>query len=393
MKTVRYGIIGLGNMGSGHIANFFKEGNIPNARVTAVADRKPEKVARICEKYPDAGFDCYLEGADLIDKADVDAVIVAVPHYQHPELCIRALKRGLNVICEKPAGVYTKQVKEMMAVARESKGLFTMMFNQRTNCIYRKMREMIEDGKIGAIKRVNWIITNWYRSQSYYDSGDWRATWAGEGGGVLFNQCPHQLDLLQWVTGMMPSKIHSFCHFGKWHKIEVEDDVTAYMEFPNGATGVFVTSTADAPGTNRFEVLGTGGKLVAENDKLTYWQNEIDERKFNEEYKGGFGEPKYTVTTVETDGKNPQHSGILRNFTNAILGTEQLFVDGTEGIRGVEIMDAMLLSTWLKKDVTLPIDDDLYLKLLEEHIASSVKKQGTVETVLDTSGTYGSEKK
>ncbi len=393
MKTVKYGIIGLGNMGSGHIASFFKEGNVPNAQVVAIADRKPDKVQRICDKYPDAKFDCYAEGTDLIDNADVDAVVVAVPHYQHPELCIRALKRGLNVICEKPAGVYTKQVKEMMAVAKESKSLFTMMFNQRTNCVYRKMREMIANGEIGTVKRVNWIITNWYRSQSYYDSGDWRATWAGEGGGVLFNQCPHQLDLLQWVTGMMPSKIHSFCHFGKWHKIEVEDDVTAYLEFPNGATGVFVTSTADAPGTNRFEVLGTDGKLVVENDKLTWWKNEVDERVFNEEYKGGFGEPKYTVSEVETDGKNPQHSGILRNFTNAILGTEPLFVDGTEGINGVEIMDAMLLSTWLGKAVDLPIDDDLYLKLLNEHIAASVKKEGVTETVLDTSGTYGSVKK
>ena len=393
MKTVKYGIIGLGNMGSGHIASFFKEGNVPNAEVVAIADRKPEKVQRICDKYPQAKFDCYAEGADLIDKADVDAVIVAVPHYQHPELSIRALKRGLNVICEKPAGVYTKQVKEMMAVAAESKSLFTMMFNQRTNCVYRKMREMIANGEIGTVKRVNWIITNWYRSQSYYDSGDWRATWAGEGGGVLFNQCPHQLDLLQWVTGMMPNKIHSFCHFGKWHKIEVEDDVTAYLEFPNGATGVFVTSTADAPGTNRFEVLGTGGKLVVENDKLTYWKNEVDERVFNQEYKGGFGEPKYTVSEVETDGKNPQHSGILRNFTNAILGVEPLFVDGKEGINGVEIMDAMLLSTWLGKTVDLPIDDELYLKLLNEHIAASVKKQDVCETVLDTSGTYGSEKK
>lgn len=393
MKTVKYGIIGLGNMGSGHIASFFKEGNVPNAQVVAIADRKPDKVQRICDKYPDTKFDCYAEGTDLIDNADVDAVVVAVPHYQHPELCIRALKRGLNVICEKPAGVYTKQVKEMMVVAKESKSLFTMMFNQRTNCVYRKMREMIAGGEIGTVKRVNWIITNWYRSQSYYDSGDWRATWAGEGGGVLFNQCPHQLDLLQWVTGMMPSKIHSFCHFGKWHKIEVEDDVTAYLEFPNGATGVFVTSTADAPGTNRFEVLGTGGKLVVENDKLTYWKNEVDERVFNDEYKGGFGEPKYTVSEVETDGKNPQHSGILRNFTNAILGTEPLFVDGTEGINGVEIMDAMLLSTWLGKAVDLPIDDDLYLKLLNEHIAASVKKEGVTETVLDTSGTYGSVKK
>lgn len=383
MKTVRYGMIGLGNIGTTHIKNFFKENNIPNAEVTAIADLKPEKIRRICDTYPQVRFETYPSGEELIDKADVDAVIVGVPHYQHPALCIRALDRGLNVICEKPAGVYTLQVMEMIEAAKRSTGLFTMMFNQRTNCLYRKMRELIVQGEIGTVKRVNWLITDWYRSQSYYDSGDWRATWAGEGGGVLINQCPHQLDLLQWVTGMMPSRIRAFCHFGKWHDIEVEDDVTAYLEYENGATGVFVTSTADAPGTNRFEVLGTGGKLVAENEKLVLYRNKVDERKFNAEYTGGFGQPEYTVTEAETDGINLQHTGIIRNFTNAILGTEPLFVDGKEGIRGVEIMDAMLLSSWLGRSVDLPIDGELYLKELKKRIAASKAKSNIRELVSD----------
>lgn len=388
METVRYGIIGLGNIGTTHINNLMKENNVPGAVVAAIADRKPAKIEAIRAKYPDLEVEVFSEGADLIDKAQVDAVIVATPHYQHPELSIRALKRGIHVICEKPAGVYTKQVKEMIAVAEESKALFTMMFNQRTNCLYRKMREMIRNGDIGTIKRVNWLITDWYRSQNYYDSGDWRATWAGEGGGVLFNQCPHQLDLLSWVTGMMPTRIHAFAHFGKWHDIEVEDDVTAYLEYENGATGVFITSTADAPGTNRFEVLGTGGKLVAENDKLVYYKNEIDERQFNREWKGGFGSPKFEVIEVELDGENPQHSGICRNFTNAILGKEPLFVDGKEGINGVVLMDAMLLSAWKGQAIDLPFDDDEYLALLNERIAGSRKKENVVETVLDTDDTY-----
>lgn len=388
METVRYGIIGLGNIGTTHINNLMKENNVPGAVVAAIADRKPAKIEAIRAKYPDLEVEVFSEGADLIDKAQVDAVIVATPHYQHPELSIRALKRGIHVICEKPAGVYTKQVKEMIAVAEESKALFTMMFNQRTNCLYRKMREMILNGDIGTIKRVNWLITDWYRSQNYYDSGDWRATWAGEGGGVLFNQCPHQLDLLSWVTGMMPTRIHAFAHFGKWHDIEVEDDVTAYLEYENGATGVFITSTADAPGTNRFEVLGTGGKLVAENDKLVYYKNEIDERQFNREWKGGFGSPKFEVIEVELDGENPQHSGICRNFTNAILGKEPLFVDGKEGINGVVLMDAMLLSAWKGQAIDLPFDDDEYLALLNERIAGSRKKENVVETVLDTDDTY-----
>lgn len=390
METVRYGIIGVGNIGSTHIANIMAEGNVPNAQIVAIADLKPEKIKLIQEKYPQTEFAVYASGEELIDNGDVDAVIVCVPHYQHPELCIRALNKGLHVICEKPAGVYTKQVKEMVEVAKTAKGLFTMMFNQRTNCLYRKMRELIADGEIGTIRRINWIITDWYRSQCYYDSGDWRATWAGEGGGVLFNQCPHQLDLLQWITGMMPSKVHAFCHYGKWHDIEVEDDVTAYLEYENGATGVFVTSTADAPGTNRFEVQGTGGKLVAENGQLLFIKNEIDEREFNRTSTTSFGRPAQKTVPVETDGSNLQHTGICRNFTNAILGKEPLMVDGKEGINGVILMDAMMLSGWLGKTVELPFDDDLYLEILQEKIKNSKVKKTGVDIVSNTEGTYNS---
>ena len=199
MKIVKYGIIGVGNMGSGHLQSL-QSGKVPNAVVSAIADTNENKLKIQKEKYPDSNFECYASGMELIEKGDVDAVIIATPHYQHPELSIQALRKGIHVVCEKPAGVYTKQVKEMNKVAEESKALFTMMFNQRTNSLYRKMRELIHSGAIGTIKRINWLITDWYRSQSYYDSGDWRATWDGEGGGVLFNQCPHQLDLMSWVT-------------------------------------------------------------------------------------------------------------------------------------------------------------------------------------------------
>lgn len=388
-KMVKYGIIGVGNMGSGHMENFQK-GLIPDAQVVAIADHDPAKLARMQTLYPDAGFKTYAEGHDLIAAGGVDAVIVAIPHYFHPEMAIDAMRHGINVICEKPAGVYTKQVKEMNRVADETGVLFTMMFNQRTNCLYRKMREMVQAGAVGEIHRVNWIITDWYRSQSYYDSGSWRATWRGEGGGVLLNQCPHQLDLLQWVVGMMPSKMHTFAHFGKWHDIEVEDDVTSYFEYENGATGVFVTTTGDTPGTNRFEIQGTGGKLVCEKGKLFYYQNEIDEREFNRTWKGGFGNPKCTCTEVETDGQNLQHVGIVRNFTNTILGKEELFVDGREGLKGVMIMDSMLLSAFLGKTVDLPFDDDLYYEELQKRVATGRVKEGA-GVVLDTSGTYGNK--
>ncbi len=397
MEKVRFGIIGVGNMGTTH-AKSFLNGKIENAVLTAVCDLKKAKTDAILALDIEGAKDvvAFDDAEKMLASGLCDAVLVAVPHYDHPKFSIAAMKAGLHVICEKPAGVYTKQVKEMNAVANETDKLFTMMFNQRTNCVYRKMREIVQSGDLGEIRRINWIITTWYRSQSYYDSGDWRATWRGEGGGVLFNQCPHQLDLLQWITGMLPTKVHSFCHFGKWHDIEVEDDVTAYMEYENGATGVFITSTADTPGTNRFEILGEKGKLVCEEivgedgkkkDQLTFYRLETPERTFNATYKGGFGEPKNEKIIVETDGQNLQHVGILNNFANAILGLEPLFVDGREGIRGVELMNSMLLSTWVGKTVSLPVDEDLYLSELQKRIATGRQKEA-VDVVLDTEGTY-----
>lgn len=392
MEKVRFGVVGIGNMGSSH-CKWLDGGMVTNAVLSAACDINPVKIENIKKqlKHPES-VRFYDDAETMFKSGDVDAVIIAVPHYDHPRLSIAALDAGLNVVCEKPAGVYTKQVKEMNARAAKSDKIFALMFNQRTNLLFKKMRDMVAEGAVGNIKRTNWIITNWYRSQSYYDSGSWRATWAGEGGGVLFNQAPHNIDLFQWITGMMPVSVRSFCYFGKWHDIEVEDDVTAYFEYANGATGVFVTSTADTPGTNRFEIMGDGGKLVYDDGKLTYYKLKQNEREFNATYTGGFGEPGYDseVITVEDDSR-PQHVRVLNNVANAILGLEPLYIDGKEGIRGVELADAMLLSTWLDKKVDFPIDDDLYYEELSKRIATSRLKK-TEEKVLDTAGTYGNKK-
>ncbi len=391
MQKVRFGIVGIGNMGTAHCKNLL-EGKITNGILTAICEPKKVKADAILSLNGAENVTAFAEYSAMLHSGLCDAVIVAVPPYDHQALVCQALEAGLHVICEKPAGVYTKQVKEMNAAAEKSDKLFGMMFNQRSNCIYRKMQEMVAGGELGEIKRVNWIITNWYRSQNYFDLGGWRATWRGEGGGVLFNQCPHQIDLLQWIVGMLPTKIHAHCHFGKWHDIEVEDDVTAYMEFPNGATGVFVTSTADAPGTNRFEITGTRGRLVCENGRLTFDQLAIDEREFCRTARA-FVDPEYTTFEVPTDGRNDQHVGILSNFADAILGIEPLFVKGEEGIKSVQMMNAMLLSTWLGRAVELPIDDDLYLDELDRRIReSTVVKKDTPDVVLDISASYGGVK-
>ena len=264
MKKVRLGIIGMGNMGTGHLDHTLT-GRTPEIEVTAVADTNPaclEATRALLNKrradYPDLQQpDIALFGTaeEMLNSGLIDAVEIAVPHYDHPRYAIEAMRAGIHVMCEKPAGVYTLQVREMMEEAdRHPDIVFGMMFNQRTNHVYRKMKEIMDSGgDMGPIRRTSWIITNWYRNQAYYDSGAWRATWSGEGGGVLLNQCPHNLDLWQWICGM-PRLVDVRMHFGKWHDIEVEDDVTAYVEYPKGATGTFITSTGDTPGTNRFEI-------------------------------------------------------------------------------------------------------------------------------------------
>lgn len=384
MEQVKLGIIGVGNMGSGHVGNILA-GKTPRITVAAVADRREARRQWARETLPE-GTAVFNEGSELIASGLCDAVLIAVPHYQHPVLAQEAFAHGLHVMCEKPAGVYTLAVREMNAAADRSGRVFGMMFNQRTNCLYRKMHELVHSGQLGGLKRVNWIITDWYRTQIYYDSGDWRATWAGEGGGVLLNQCPHQLDLLQWICGL-PKTVRAFCHQGKWHDIEVEDDVTAYLEFEGGATGVFVTTTGDAPGTNRFEITGTRGKLVCEEDRLTFWRLKEDERDFCRSSKEGFQKPEAERVEVETDGENPQHVGVLNAFADNILEGKPLVADGREGLNGLLLSNAMHLSGWLGQAVEIPFDEQLFLRELDKRRASSRKKEGA-EITFSTEGTY-----
>lgn len=386
MEKLRLGIIGIGNIGTTHVNNIVTKKLVPNVELAAVADRSKARRDWAKENLPET-VEIFEEGDDLIENGKIDAVLVAVPHYDHPVLSIKAMKKGLHVMCEKPAGVYTKQVREMNKVADETGVVFGMMFNQRTNCIYRKIKEMLTDGTLGEIKRVNWIITDWFRSQYYYDSGAWRATWAGEGGGVLLNQCPHQLDLLQWLCGM-PSKVRAFCHIGKSHDIEVEDDVTAYLEFPNGATGVFVTSTGDAPGTNRLEITCDLGTVVTDGKTIQYTKLSQSMKEYCKTVQTGFAKIPHEKLEVETDGLHEAHSGVLKAFAGKILDGTPLVADGKEGINGLTLSNAMHLSSWLDKTIELPFDEDLFYEELQKRIATSKAKDAREAVVSNTSGSY-----
>ena len=386
MEKVKIGIIGYGNMGTTHVANIMGA-KVPEMELAAVCDIDESRRKAAEALYP--GLKTFSDAEDLYKSGLCDTVLIAVPHYSHPPLAIKAFEYGLNVITEKPAGVYTKQVREMNEAAAKSGKLFGIMYNQRTNPVYQKLRSMISRGELGHIKRITWIITDWYRSQAYHDSSTWRSTWKTEGGGALINQNPHQLDLWQWLFGM-PDRIFAKASFGKYYDIEVEDDVMAYFEYDSGTTGEYITSTGEAPGTNRLEIACDMGKLVIENNTLIFNRNIVSEREFNKTNTKPFGTPECWRCEIPADfSGGEQHVGILKNFAAARLHAGELLARGEEGINGLTISNAIHLSAWTGETVSLKdFPEDRFYDLLQEKIKNStvVKKESHI--VSDTSGTY-----
>jgi predicted dehydrogenase len=381
-STVRLGIIGLGAQGSMY-AKFISDGLVPNMVVGAIADPDPAKAAVAAELYPGAAF--FEDHIALLDSGTVDAVVTCVPHFLHPRMGIDALSRGIHALLEKPAGVYTKQVAELNALAASKPELsFGIMFNQRNNPLYVRLKEIVDSGEIGRILRTNWIITNWWRPQGYYDQSDWRATWGGEGGGVLVNQAPHQLDLWQWICGV-PNSVYAKVAFGYRRTIAVEDEVTALVDYGNGATGVFITATHELTGTDRFEIVGDQGKIVVEGSKtaivtrLNRPERELSENMDMEDvrrlFTGQFDVSElYTQETIEFDSAwGAQHSGVLENFAANILDGTPLLAPGSDGITGVRLANAIHLSAWTGREVSLDFDEDEFLSELNRRIAAEGK--------------------
>lgn len=378
MKKVRIGIIGLGNMGAAHCLCIHAEKKVPGLELGAVCDIREE--LRKWAQQNLVGVPVFNHATDMLKSGLIDAVLIAGPHYEHPSLAMEGFSNHLHVLIEKPAGVYSKQVLEMNAAAKAAGRIFGIMYNQRTNPVFQKVKDLVQSGELGSVKRTVWIITNWYRPQAYHDSAVWRSTWKGEGGGTLINQNPHNLDLFQWILGM-PQKIYSFCQFGKYYDIEVEDDVTAYMEFANGASGVYITSTGEAPGTNRFEIAGDMGKIVVEDNVITFHRNRISEREFNQRNKASFAAPEcwHCEVPVAKHG-GEQHLGILKNFTNAILHGEKLLAPGEEGINGLLISNAIHYSSWTNSWAYLEhFDHEHFYELLQEKIRNSTIEKNIVQ--------------
>jgi len=363
MSNVRLGIIGLGSMGLTHARNVLA-GKLTGLDLAAVAD--PD--ARTHAQLP--GIRAYADAHDLIGSGTVDAVLIATPHFSHTSLGIAALQAGLHVLVEKPISAHKADAERLIAAHTRPGQIFAAMFNQRTDPYYQEIKKLIQTGALGQIRRINWVITDWFRTSAYYASAGWRATWEGEGGGVLLNQCPHNLDMLQWLFGQ-PERVRAFCHFGRYHQIEVEDDLTAYLEFPGGATGVFIGSTGEAPGTNRLEIAGERGRLVYENDEISFLQNEEEMTRFSRRAPQPFARPATVHRPIRMPDHGGQHVAILQNFADAIRLGVPVIAPGREGIYSVELANAMLLSTWREQTIELPLSGAEYEAALKTRIAAS----------------------
>lgn len=378
---LRFGIVGFGLIGKTHTANL-ADGKIKDGQVVAVCNRRPPQV-----ELPDGVH--YFDDVDAMLDADlVDAVIVATPHPSHVAIGEKVLERGLHLLVEKPLTATKLEAERLLAVPRREGQQFGVMFHLRTDPQMRRLRRLVRDGELGEFQRVNWTNTGWYRSEAYFDAGEWRGTWKHDGGGALMNQAMHNLDLLQWICGM-PESLRADCSFGADHDIEVEDRVTAILEYSGGANGVFVTTTGEAPGVNRLEIAGTGGLAVLESGVLTVWRNEIDAREYSESTDNAFGSPPATQEALTADDEFTSHVGVVNNFIEAVNGEAPLLADAGEGLHSVELANAMVYSAWTQAPVTLPLDSAAYQATLEEKIATSPPRKRKVRAVvLDLEASY-----
>lgn len=365
-SNLKIGVVGLGVMGRNY-AQRLRDGEIAGAELAALSVRNHERCTGLEREFSTRGFTSF----DDFLRSGIDAVLVATPHFSHVDLGVAALEAGLHVLLDKPIAVDKAGAERLIAVHREHPSqVFASMFNQRTNPAYARLRAMIAGGELGSIQRIHWTVTDWFRPQHYYDSSRWRATWGGEGGGVLVNQCPHQLDLYQWLFGM-PRNVRAFCQYGRFHDIEVEDSVTAHLEHADGATGLFVTTTGEAPGVNRLEVAGDGGLAVIADGVFRFRRNVVPTSELVRSATESFPRPNFHETVFDASDPGEQHAGILRNFVAACRDGATLIAPADEGIRSIELANAMLYSSATAQTISLPLDSTAYHRWLDEKIAGS----------------------
>ncbi len=358
-------VVGVGNVGGSHARELLL-GKVRGAKLAAVCDTSPEALSR----FP--GVPAFTHQSALLATGIADAVLIATPHYDHTPLSIEALAAGLHVLVEKPLAVHQADALQMLAAYErrpKPSQLFAEMLVLRTDPRFLRLRALIQSGELGTLRRMHWVITDCLRSDAYYRSGGWRATWRGEGGGVLLNQCPHSLDLWQWLFGM-PARVHAFCGFGRMHPIAVEDQVTAYLEYDSGANGVFVASTGEAPGSNCLEVVGDLGKVVVERHGLTVTRNATSTLELLRSGPARLPKGSVSIEDIPLEHGPSPLTFMIQNFVNAILEGEALVAPASDGLASVELANAMIYSGITQQTVELPLDPALYVAELARLIES-----------------------
>ncbi|MGG1550382.1 Gfo/Idh/MocA family protein [Paenibacillus ferrarius] len=390
-QKVKIGLVGLGAIGTRMYVPILKEAE--EVEVVGICDIDRSKADEYAAVLNTTAF---YDMNEMFDQSGLEAIIISVPHYDHTPIAIEAFRRGLHVLCEKPIAVHINDATKMIGAYEEAKAanpslVFGIMFQERTLPFHRKLKDIVASGELGRLMRATWINTKWFRSQLYYDSGDWRATWAGEGGGILTNQCPHNLDLYQWLFGM-PAQVHGFAHIGKYHNIEVEDEVTAYLEHENGMVGHFIVTTAESPGTNRLEIVGEYGTLVYEKDTLVLHKGRVSMIDHIQNTPTRFDNIETWYTEIPVDRNVPSnHPVVFEKFIRAIHhGDAELVAHGKEGILGLTLANAIMLSSFTRQTVELPMDGDAYEAQLQERIRGSkyVKKKAVSVEPEDMSASF-----
>jgi predicted dehydrogenase len=376
MKKVKLAVVGVGNMGSSHCRDIDA---MEQGQLVCICDIDRSKADEFAEKYQ---CKAYYSTGELFASGGFEGVIIATPHYDHTTIALEAFDHGIHVLTEKPVGVHVKDIKKMIAAYKKAKEkkedlVFSAMFQQRTRGPAKKIKDLLDSGELGKLIRTTWIITNWYRTQSYYNSGGWRATWKGEGGGVLMNQCPHQLDMFQWFVGC-PDRIRGFASLGKYHDIEVEDEVTAYFEYDKGMVGHFITTTGEAPGTNRLEIVGEKGKLIWEGSDLTFYRNRESLLKHLQTATKGFEQPECWECKIPFEEKGGEHSLIINNFCDAIAEGTELIAPAEEGLNSIAMNNAIMISSFENRMVELPLDENAFETKLKELIKGSTFQKDVV---------------
>ncbi|MGQ9541665.1 MAG: Gfo/Idh/MocA family protein [Armatimonadota bacterium] len=371
MERVRFGVIGVGGMGIAH-AHLIQQSE--EAELVAVCSASVERTQQVAQRFGVPGFTDYRE---LLRNGLVDAVLIATPHPSHAQIAEYAFQHGVHVLCEKPLAVSISEGRRMVDSARQNRCLLGAMLQMRTERHFRIARRAVEEGIIGNLMRAQMVAT-WCRSQAYYQSASWRGTWAGEGGGVLLNQAPHQLDILCWLAGL-PCKVTAQIRT-RYHRIEVEDEAFALLEYPNGAHGYIYVNVSEVPYTRHFEVVGEQGKVVLDGEQVSVVRIVPPIPQYMEQAQDMWEVPATQTWDIDLPQGETGHAAVIRNFARVVLGREEaLIAPGEEALWSLELANAIILSALRDKTVTLPLDGQEYDALLQELRASSQPKQSTQE--------------